>query len=254
MGVQRRAFGVHHFHQRVGDQRIEAAQRRVFAYEQMRFGTQRVNHACQLNGDIAGADDCGTLRQRLQFEEADRIDAVFRARYVGMARTAAGGDQNMVGGNTFAVHFHGMGVDETGEALDDVDVVFAQHVIVRGVNTIDVGAAVFHQRLPAEMVYCGIKAVIRTVEMDSLGDLRRVPHHFFRNTTHIHAGAAQLFGFNQGAFLAIHSGTVNRGDAAAAAANGEIVIVSCHGVCPSGCKSLVRIVTLRGETAQRLRL
>jgi hypothetical protein len=49
------AFGVHHFHQGIDDQRIEAAQRRVFTHEQVRFGAEAVNHARQLNGDIARA-------------------------------------------------------------------------------------------------------------------------------------------------------------------------------------------------------
>ncbi|CAI4220288.1 unnamed protein product, partial [Auanema sp. JU1783] len=64
--------------------------------------------------------------------------------------------------------------------------------------------------------------------MDRFTDLRRVPHHFFRHTANIYAGAAQLFGFNQRTFLAVHSRAVDGGDTAAAAADGDVIIVFSH--------------------------
>ena len=145
-----------------------------------------------------------------------------------MHRTAAGGDQNMIGGDLLAVHFDGVGVDKASEAFNHVDVVFAQHGFIRGVDAIDIGAAVFHQRLPVELVHGGIEAVVRAVVMDRFRDLRRMPHNFFRNAADVNAGAAQLFRFDQGAFLAIHRRTVNGGDTAAAAADGEVIIMSGH--------------------------
>ena len=42
-----------------------------------------------------------------------------------MARAAAGGDQDMIGGDRFAIHFHGVGIHKTGEAFDDIHLVFA---------------------------------------------------------------------------------------------------------------------------------
>ena len=63
VSVQLRPFGVHHFDQGINDQRIEAAQRRMFTHEQVRFGAEAVNHARQLNGNIARAHHGDALRQ-----------------------------------------------------------------------------------------------------------------------------------------------------------------------------------------------
>ena len=57
VGVQLRAFGVHHFDQRFRDHRVEAAQRRMFTHKQMRFRAEAVNHARQLNGDVTRANN-----------------------------------------------------------------------------------------------------------------------------------------------------------------------------------------------------
>ena len=228
MGMQLRAFGVHHLNQRFHDQRIEATQRRVFTHEQVRLRAQAVNYARQLNGDIARADNRNAFRQRRQFEETIGINAVFDAGDIRMARAAAGGDQNMIGGYRLAVNFDGFRIDKTGEAFNHIDLIFAQHVIVGGVDTIDIGATAGDQFVPVEVIDSGIKTVIRTIQMDGFTDLRRMPHDFFRHAADVHAGTAQVFGFNQRALLAVHSGTVNGGDTAAAAANGDIVIMLAH--------------------------
>ncbi len=135
----------------------------------------------------------------------------------------------MIGGDPLAVDFNGVRVHKTSEALNDIDVIFAQHVVIRRMNAVDIGGAARHQLLPVEMVDGGVKAVIRAIQMDRLGDLRGVPHDFFRYAAHVDAGAAQRFGFNQGAFLAVHGRTVDRSDTATAAADGEVVVVSGHG-------------------------
>ena len=145
-----------------------------------------------------------------------------------MARPAAGGDQDMVSGDRLAVHFHGMGIDKAREAFDHVDVVLTQHVVVGGMNAVDIGAAAGDQLLPVEMVDGGIETVVRAVKMNRFADLRRMPHHFFRHAADVDAGAAQRFGFNQRALLAVHGRTVNRGDTAATAADGEVIIMFAH--------------------------
>ncbi len=37
-----------------------------------------------------------------------------------MARTAAGSDQSMVGGDGFAVHFNGFGIDKAGKTFNHI--------------------------------------------------------------------------------------------------------------------------------------
>ena len=97
----------------------------MFTHEQVRFGAEAVNDASQLNGNIACAHHGDALRQGRQLEEAVRVDAILNARNRRMARTAAGGDQDMIGGDRFAIHFHGFGIHKTGEAFDDINLVFA---------------------------------------------------------------------------------------------------------------------------------
>ena len=56
-----------------------------------------------------------------------------------MARTTAGGDQDMIGGDRLTVHFDRFRIHKAGKAVDHIDVVLTQHVVVGGVNTVDVG-------------------------------------------------------------------------------------------------------------------
>ncbi len=228
MGVKRRAIGCHRFDQRFGEHRVKGAQRRVLTHQQMRFGSQTVDHACQFHGDVACAHYCHTLRQRGKLKETVRVDAIFRARNTRAARTTAGGDQNVIGGDRLAVHFHGFCVHKAGEATDHINVILVEHVFVRGVNAVDVGGAAGDQLAPVEFVNGSVKTVVRAVKMNRFGDLRRMPHHLFRDAADVNAGAAQFFGFNQGALLAVHRRAINRGDTAAAAADGEIIIMLCH--------------------------
>ncbi len=232
VGVQGWAFGVHHLDQRVDDQRVKAAQRRVFTHEQVRFRPQAVNHAGQFNRNVTCAHNGNAFWQSRQLEEPVGVDTVFRARNVRVARTAAGGDQDTIGGDRLAVHFDRLRIHETGKAADHVDVILAQHVIVRGVNSVDVGGTAGDQFIPVEVVDGGVKAVVRAIHMDSFTDLRGMPHHFLRYTTHVHAGAAEFFGFNQRTLLAVHGCTVDGGDAAAAAADCDVVIMLSHSFYP----------------------
>lgn len=116
----------------------------------------------------------------------------------------------------------------TAKAFDYINVIFTEHVFIGGMNTVDIGGTAGDQRFPVELVDGGIETIIRAVHMDRFTDLRRVPHHFFRHTANIYAGAAQFFGFNQRAFLTVHSRAVDGGDTAAAAADGDVIIVFSH--------------------------
>ena len=228
VGVQLRAFSVHHFDQRFRDHRVKAAQRRMFTHKQMRFRAEAVNHARQFHGDVTRANNRHALWQSRKGEEAIRINTVFHARNIRVARTTAGGDQNMIGRDGFTVNFQRFGINEAGKAFDYINVIFTEHVFIGGMNTVDIGGTAGDQRFPVELVDGGIETIIRAVHMDRFTDLRRVPHHFFRHTANIYAGAAQFFGFNQRAFLTVHSRAVDGGDTAAAAADGDVIIVFSH--------------------------
>src|SRR5690606_11933000 len=167
------------------------------------------------HGNVAGPDHGRARGQGGQGEEAVGVDAVLGAGYVGAHGTPARGDQDMVGGVTLAVDFDGVRIDEVGPAPDDVDLVLAQHGIVRGVDAVNVGAAILDQPVPVEAVQRGVEAVVGPVVMNGFGDLRRVPHDFLGHAAHIDAGAAKLFGLDQRASLSVHGGAVGGRDAAA---------------------------------------
>ena len=69
MGVECWAFSVHDFNQRLDNQRVKAAQRRVFTHKQVRFRTQAVDHARQLYRNVTRANHGNALRQGRQFKE-----------------------------------------------------------------------------------------------------------------------------------------------------------------------------------------
>ena len=134
----------------------------------------------------------------------------------------------MIGGDGFAVHFNGMRINKFGKAVDHVNFIVAQSTFIGLMDTVDIGGAAFDQFAPIELIHRGIKTIIRAIQMDCFRDLRGVPHYFFRHTTHVYAGAAQILGFNQRTFLAIHGRTVDGSNTAAATANCEIVIMFSH--------------------------
>ncbi|MNS75291.1 hypothetical protein D3C72_1087990 [compost metagenome] len=163
----------------------------------------------------------------MQIEEAVGVDAEFGARYGRDFGAAAGGDQYVIGAVLLAINLDGVAADETGEALDDGDLVLAQHVLVGLVDAANIGLTGLDQLGPAEVIEGGVEAVVGPVSQ-GIGDLAGIPHGLLRHAADVDAGTPQLFGFNQGDFLAIHGSPVGRGDAAAAAADGDIVKMLCH--------------------------
>jgi hypothetical protein len=63
----------------------------------------------------------------------------------------------MIGGDRLAVHFDRFRIHKAGEAFDHIDVIFTQHVVVGGVNTVDIGGTAGDQFVPVEVVDGGVK-------------------------------------------------------------------------------------------------
>ena len=165
----------------------------------------------------------------IQRKKAVRIDTVFCALDIWLNRVTAGGNQNMVSGNQLAIHFYGIGIDKFGKAFDHFYAIFGQVIVIRAVDIFDILLTALYQFLEVKTFNIHIKAIVWRIFMNSFSDLRAIPHHFFGNAAQIHTSAAQLVGFDNGAFFAIARRTVDGSNATAAAANGDIVIMFCHG-------------------------
>src|SRR5690606_38946641 len=170
-------------------------------YKQVSLAAQGIEYTCKFHGDIAGAHHSSACRGRCQFEEAVRVNAMFGPRDVGPLWAAAGSDQDVIGGVALAVDIDGVRICKTPCAADDVDAVLVQDSVVRSVDAVNVCASVLDQSFPVETVHCGVKAVVRAVAMDRLGDLCCMPHDFFRYTAHIDACATEFLCLDQCAFL-----------------------------------------------------
>ncbi len=96
----------------------------------------------------------------------------------------------MIGSDDFTIHFNGFCINEARKAFDHIDIIFAQHVVVRGMNTIDISGTRGDQFIPVELIDGCVETVIRTVHVDRFADLCGMPHHFLRYAANVNAGAA----------------------------------------------------------------
>ena len=103
------AVRTHLLHQRLAQQRIEAAEQALAAQDDRDLAAQSVQHARQLHGDVAGADDGHLARLRLQLEEAVGGDSIACARDIRHDRASAGGDDHVVGAVALAPDLDGPG-------------------------------------------------------------------------------------------------------------------------------------------------
>ena len=87
---------------------IKAAQQLLAAMHQRGLRTQTVEDGRKLHRDIAGAHDHHPLGQSGQMESLVRMNRIFDARNIRHAGLAAGGNQNMAGGDGFALYKHTM--------------------------------------------------------------------------------------------------------------------------------------------------
>ena len=145
----------------------------------------------------------------VQSKKPVRIDTVFCAFNIWLNRVTARGNQNMVSGNQLAIHFYGIGIDKFGKAFDYLYTVFGQIIVIRAVNIFDILLTALHQFLEVKTFNIHIEPIVWRIFMNSLGNLRTIPHHFFGNAAQVYTSTAQLVGFDNGAFFAIARRTVD---------------------------------------------
>ena len=214
------ALLAHFAHQRFAEHGVEARQRMLFAQEQLDFAAELAKCTGELAGHVAAADDGHPLRPLLEFEKAVRQNAELRSRHQRQNSVAAGGDHDMARRQTFTVYFHGVLVEEAGNAPHDGHALGLEVAFIDAVQAEHVGIALCLQGRPIIAADRDVEAVVLRVTQ-ALGHARRIPHDLFRHASHVHACAAQAVRFDHGGFGAVFGRALRAGQAAAAAADAD---------------------------------
>ena len=127
------------------------------------------------------------------------------------------------------------------EAMNNIDLIFAETRLIRGMNSFDISLSIFDEFFPVEAFEFAIKAIIRTIFLNGIRNLSGIPHDFFRHTADIDTCATQITRFNQSTFFAIRCSTIHRCNSATPSTNCNIVIMFRH----EGPRSIFKLFCLR---------
>lgn len=128
------------------DHGVKCAEELVLADEEVSLGSQGVEHAGHLNGNVAGAHDGDLLGQRLHVEETVTVDSKIFTLNADGGRATSDCDQDLLGlyflrGAIVGDDLDSVGVDERGGAVNVFDLVILQVLLVDAIQTLDVGVA-----------------------------------------------------------------------------------------------------------------
>ncbi len=132
---------------------------------------------------------------------------MFSARSFRDHRASAGGNGNMVRSNFFTVNFNGFVVDKLGKAFNKFNAVALETTVITAMNALYVGFAIMNHGCPVKTFLFKVKAIGRRI-LDSFCNMSAIPHDFLRYTTHVYAGTANKFCFNNGGLCTTNGGTV----------------------------------------------
>uniref|UniRef100_A0A0N4ZIZ6 PE-PGRS family protein n=1 Tax=Parastrongyloides trichosuri TaxID=131310 RepID=A0A0N4ZIZ6_PARTI len=206
---------------------VKAAQDVGAAIDQGRLDAQTGEDARELDRDIAAARDHDALGQLRQMESFFGRDGMFDAGQVlGLPRAAAGGDQDLLGGEglVFADDFDGVGVLQDSAAVDQIDARLGQVGGVDARQAGDLDVLGLQEGRPVEFRIVEGPAV-------ALGDLQRVAdfrghdHELLGHAAADDAGAADPVFLGHSHLLAAQGGQARRADPAGTGADDEEVVV-----------------------------
>jgi hypothetical protein len=98
---------------------VESAEKDRSAVVQDDLGTEAVENSGELDRNVAASGDEDFLRLFLEVEDLVGCDAVLEARNRGLERTAASGDQDVLGGIGVASDLYGVAIEQPGPTFDD---------------------------------------------------------------------------------------------------------------------------------------
>lgn len=219
----------HDFHESVTEHAVERPQHSFLANDERDLAAKRSEYTCDLHGNVAATHDGDALGSCLESKETIGGDAELGARYGRNRRTATGGDHHLRRREGLFVDADFTHPDEATTAPHEFDFFIGEITLVDAVETLHVGIACNLQRPPVvtterklETIMCGI---VRRV-----GDLRGVPHHFFRYAADVDAGATETRRLDQHDLGTVLHGALRTGKTATATANhDQIKTSSCHG-------------------------
>lgn len=250
------------------DHGVEVAQEGVVTDEEVGFGAEGVEHAGELDGDVAGADEGDLLGLDVDVEEAVRVGAELGAGdFRGDGGVAADGDEDLLGldGGLGAVVEGDLGLvlaGQAGPAVEVLDLVVVEVALVDAVEALDVGVALVLEGRPVEGGRLGDGEAVRLGLVDRLGDGGGVEGDLFGDAAgasfmsdnmkalavwegegdlpNVHAGSSQPRALDDhGLYAKLPAGLARRSEAAAAAADDEEVGLLGDGSHDAGCRGEV---------------
>ena len=210
---------------------VEAAQDVRAAIDQGRLDAQTGEDARELDRDITAACDQDALGQFRQMEGFFGGDGVFDARQVlGLPRAAAGGDQDLFGGEglVLADNLDGVGVLHHGAAVDQIDARLAQVGGIDARQARDLDVLGLQEGRPVEFRVVE-RPTVALGDLQGVADLGSHDHELLGHAAANDAGAADAILLGHGHLLAAQGGQARRAHPARTGADDEeVVVVLCH--------------------------
>lgn len=175
----------------LADAAVEAAQEQVATVEQGGLGAEPVEDRGELDGDVAAADHQHAARQALEEERFVGGDRVFLAGNVRHLRPATGGDENVLGAETLAVHLDVVRIEQTGVTFEQGHPAVHQQVAVDPVEPLDLAVLVADQGRPVELRLAGAPTIGPGL-LEVLAEMRAIDQQLLRHAADVDAGATQV--------------------------------------------------------------
>ena len=128
----------HLLHQGLAEHGIELPQKMLFAQKHRYIRTQRIEHTGDLHGNVSAADNRNTFRSFSQIKKSIGGYPQLRPFYRWNNGIGTGCDDDMIRTVVASAHFERMGIDETGIALNLIDIGICKIGVIPAVNVSDV--------------------------------------------------------------------------------------------------------------------
>ena len=232
MGENADTLRLHGFVQGAPQIHVEAAEDLGAAIDQRRLDAKAVEDVGEFDGDVAAAADGDRLRQFRQVKGLVGGDAMFVAGQCAvLGRAAAGGDQDLVGGDGAVLRLKPdrVAVDQRGTRLQGFAAGALHILAVETFEPGDLAILVGDQGRPVEACLRHGPAIASRV-LEMFGKLRGVDEQLLGNAAADDAGAAETVFLGDADLLAEGRRDAGRAHPAGTAADDEeVVVVSAHG-------------------------